>query len=112
MPASTEAERSTMSYDELKAALTNGTGIVELDEGQPQGFANSLVAARKAAYEQQERITHGERVAYLYTKEYDAECARGGMPRAAAIEMAVTMQQAQELVSLGAKWIGAEVYRP
>lgn len=101
-----------MSYDELKAALTNGSGIVELSEVRSQAIANTASAAAAAARDHRESIERRECVAYLYTKEYDAECAARGLPRAAAVEIPVTLEQARELLSLGATWVGAEAHRP
>ena len=91
-----------MTYDELKAALMNRTVIVEIEEGPAYATTGAMMRDRQKAMERRECV------AYLYTKKYDAERAAGGLPRAADVEMPVTLEQARELMKLGAKWVGVD----
>lgn len=106
----TNGEATEMSFEDLKSALANGTGFVEVDvEGGAACVSNDPLVARQGAIERAVRITAGEREARLYMTEPTRPAS---LLRSPDIALGVTLEQARELLSLGAKWVGPDVYRP
>ena len=101
----------SVQFEDLRAALSNG-GVVEIDVGMNPGVGNDYRSAQQASRGHAEAISRGERVAHLYTKECDAQCAAQSMPRAAALTIGATLEQVRELIAAGAKWIGPEAFKP
>ena len=97
------------SFERMMGVLRDGTGEVELDVETPQS-ATSLKLAGQFAWERQKRIDDGERVAYLYTHEHDAKLAP--LKRRWVLCTGVTFDQARQLLTAGAKWIGPEHHNP
>lgn len=102
-----------MSTEALKEALKNKTGRVVMERTPSQAISNDArSAAAIAAAERAERAAGGGYSALLFTPEYTRKMLESGEQDHAEMEMVVSVEQARELLSLGAEWNGMEFSRP
>lgn len=101
---------SADNFERLRSALRDGTGTVELDAEEPHVSGNYAAASEMAA-SRHKSIKDGERVAFLYGLDRDRKMEAAGVPQW-TLQIGVTREQALELLSLGATWVGHEHERP
>jgi hypothetical protein len=102
-----------MSHEDLKEALKNRTGRIVVCRTLSQAISNDAqTAAAIAAAERAERAAGGGYSALLFTPEYTRKMLESGQQDHAAAEMAISVDQARELLSLGAEWNDLESLRP
>jgi hypothetical protein len=102
-----------MSDEDLKEALKNRTGRVVVCRTQSQAISNDArTAAAIAAAERAERAAGGGYSALLFTPEYTRRMLESGRQDHAEAEMTISVDQARELLSLGAEWNDLEFLRP
>lgn len=100
---------SDESFDRMMKVLKDKTGEVELTVESPHTSPDPALAGQ-FAWERDQRIKSGERVAYLYTHEHDAKMAP--LKRRWVLCTGVTREQAKQLLDAGARWIGHDHYKP
>ena len=102
-----------MSHGDLKEMLKNRTGRVVLCRTPSQAISNSAqIAATIAVAERAERAVGGGYSALVFTPEYTRRMLESGQRDHAEAEMAISVDQARELLSLGAEWNDLEFLRP
>jgi hypothetical protein len=97
------------SFARIMTSLKSGAGYVHLDTQPPQCATTPDLAAKFAEL-RQAAIDRGERVAYLFTHEHNAKFSP--LPPRFVLATGVTMDQAKQLLSAGAEWIGAAHHKP
>lgn len=86
-----------MNYEDMKAALTSGSGSVEIDEGT--SFAVTT-------------ITHPPLTDSVAPPDAAPYAARLSTDGEVVALTSLTPEQARHLLSIGARWVGEETHRP